>query len=58
MPSTLPLSPLLGPMVSNLEHLCLQISQTKPRCLCLKRFQRFNCLFLIINIKSVNYLIV
>merc|ERR1719167_1746157 len=57
MPSTLPLSPLLGPMVSVLEHLCLQNSQTKfwkipdhrkfhqtkPRCLCLKRFQCFNC---------------
>ena len=55
MPSLLPLSPLLGPMVSILEHLCLQkntlnhilenflnIKNTKTlRCLCLKTFPVF-----------------
>merc|ERR1712123_33730 len=55
MPSLLPLSPLLGPMVSILEHLCLpkntlnqilekslNIKNTKPlRCLCLKTFPVF-----------------
>ena len=55
MPSLLPLSPLLGPMVSILEHLCLpkntlnqilekslNIKNTKTlRCLCLKTFPVF-----------------